>query len=155
MKLAIVCLISLGCGFGPKLIGQSLTNVLPGDPRCTGAAQSDPAWGTVQVAQKMSCVIPVLQNGLYNVTILLKEPLSTIQAGQRVFTVTVNGHPFNVDIVRLNPQTREYEINNLIAVEKNIVMTFESQVRTALWTSVIIRPAADQPPPQVTPPSPQ
>lgn len=142
--------ISAQCG-----LGQSFSTVAPADPRCTGMSQSDPAWGTVQVSAKMSCTIPVPVGGLYNITILTKEPLSTILVGQRVFSITLNGHTISgVDIARVSPQTRTYEINFLVAVEQQIVIYFESSVRTAVWTSIIVRPAIDAPVTQpVAPPA--
>lgn len=129
-------------GLSGLLMAQSdMATLLPGDPGCNGVVQSDPQWGTVQVGTQMSCTIQVSTPGIYNISVLTKEPLSTISPGQRVFSVTINGTVFpNIDIVKFSPLNRLYEINMMIVVEKQITISFTAGVRTALWTSIVIRP---------------
>jgi len=139
-----IILFALACG----LYGQVTPLVInPGDTKCTGVMQSDPAWSqdivfqTVQVAQRMTCKITV-KPGLYNIVIRAQEPLTSAFVGMRVFNVTVNGLTVsNVDLFKLAVGAQiPYEIDILVTVQNQLTITFEATTRTALWSQILIQP---------------
>lgn len=137
----------IGVLFSMSLFAQSQTVILPGDMKCTGLVQSDSSWGldwrqNVQVAPRMTCRIPVVR-GLYQISISMIEPLTSMVAGGRVFTVTINGHQYpNVDIFKLSGGAQlDYEISYFETANEWLIITFDAQVRTALWGKIIISPS--------------
>jgi hypothetical protein len=141
MKRIILFVLAVG------LYGQVAPLVInPGDPKCTGIVQNDPAWSTdvvfqtVQVAQRMTCKITI-KPGLYNVVIRSQEPITTAFVGMRVFNVMVNGQTIDrIDLFKIvGPQT-PYEMDILVTAQTQLIISFEATNRTALWSQIIIQP---------------
>lgn len=145
MKNILLSLISaaLLCCAQPQTIGIDVTN--PGSAFCTGVLQHSDDWisvngtGDVQVAQKITCKIFVTSMDLYIVVIKVFEPLTTIVAGQRVFTINVNGESKIIDIARIAGNRQILDVSFVVAAEKTLNITFEAQIRTALWSQIAIQ----------------
>lgn len=139
MKYFALILLSVAC-YGQTTIGIDV--IKPGSSFCTGVLQHSDDWnvvngtGDVQVSAKMTCNIPISSFDTYIVIIKVFEPLTTINNGQRVFTININGESKTIDIKRLIGASKMLDVSFIAAAEKTLNITFEASARTALWSQI-------------------
>lgn len=142
MKTLLAIVFTSAC-FAQQTI--PLTVIQPGSNLCTGLLQHDDLWkdvngtGDVQVAQKITCTIPIPSFDEYIVVVKLFEPLTTLNSGMRVFTININGEQKTIDLMRLIGYRKIFDASFVVAAEKTLTINFDASTRTALFSQIIIQ----------------
>jgi hypothetical protein len=138
MRLLLAAVLPLGIAAQTFQLGSS------SDP-CVGGAP----WSTPPLRYgNFTCTFPVSSPGFYQVTLTFQEP-NVVQAGGRVFNVTVGSFPAiqNLDLVREGASTSSVTISRTvpaISLDGTIKVQLTTVVRNAVLSSVTVEPGQIQ-----------
>lgn len=131
--------INVGGPADPPYIADTACGGVPWGPVQQPELASQPAiFRDLKYSPSFSCEIPVMP-GIYAVTLLLMEPNKTAQ-GQRLFTVTVNGHQSpSLDLFKLRGKLQAYELSFFVNVESTIHINLQASIGNAVLSGLIVK----------------